>query len=97
MSNYVEGIADMAKGTFSTVGSNGAMVDHQFAMDFIARFFTIADDDNANNGRPYCAVNTPATLTGYMIAEKGLVASSAATRPELDAINTYMEGGFYYE
>lgn len=97
MSNYVEGIADMAKGTFSTVGSNGAMVDHQFAMDFVARFFTIANDDNANNGRPYCAINTPATLTGYMIAEKGLVASSAATRPELDAINTYMEGGFYYE
>lgn len=95
--NYVKGIADIAKGTVSTVGSNGAMVDHQFDMEFIARFFTIADDDNANNGRPYCAVSTPATLTGYMIAEKGLVASSAATRPELDAINNYMEGGFYYE
>ena len=95
--NYVSGIADMAKGSISTVGSFGSMADHQFAIEFIARFFGIADDDNTNNGRPYCAVSTPATLTGYMVAQKGLVASTAATRPELDAVNTYMEEGFYYE
>ena len=95
--NYVSGIADMAKGSMSTVGSFGSMADHQFAMEFIARFFGIADDDNANNGRPYCAVSTPATLTGYMVAQKGLVASTAATRPELDAVNNYMQEGFYYE
>lgn len=95
--NAIAGIADIAKGTVSTVGSAGAMVDHQFDLEFIARFFTIANDDNANNGRPYCAVSTPATLTGYMVAQKGLVVSTAATRPELDAVNTYMEEGFYYE
>jgi hypothetical protein len=93
----IGGIADIAKGTVSTVGSAGAMVDHQYDMDFVARFFTIANDDNTNNGRPYCAVSTPATLTGYMVAQKGLVASTAATRPELNAVNTYMEEGFYYE
>ena len=97
LTNYVAGIADVMRGTVSTVGSPGAMDDHQFAMEFIARFFTIADDDNTNNGRPYCAVSTPATLTGYMVAQKGLVVSTAATRPELDAVNTYMEEGFYYE
>lgn len=95
--NMISGIADIAKGTISSVGASGAMVDHQYDMTFNARFFTIADDDNANNGRPYCAVSTPATLTGYMVAQKGLVASAAATRPELDAVNTYMEEGFYYE
>lgn len=97
LTNYVAGIADVMRGTVSTVGSPGAMDDHQFAMEFIARFFTIADDDNTNNGRPYCAVSTPATLTGYMIAEKGLVTSTAATNPELAMINRYMEEGFYYE
>ena len=95
--HMISGIADIAKGTISSVGASGAMVDHQYDMTFNARFFTIADDDNANNGRPYCAVSTPATLTGYMVAQKGLVASAAATRPELDAVNTYMEEGFYYE
>ena len=95
--NAIAGVADIAKGTVSTVGSAGAMVDHQFDLEFIARFFTIADDDNANNGRPYCAVSTPATLTGYMVAQKGLVTSTAATNPELSMINRYMEEGFYYE
>lgn len=97
LGNYVAGIADVMSGTVSTVGSSGAMDDHQFAIDFIARFFTIADDDNTNNGRPYCAISTPSTLTGYMIAQKGLVSSSAATEAELRTINNYMEAGFYYE
>lgn len=97
LGNTIAGIADIAKGTVSTVGSAGAMVDFQHDMEFNARFFTIADDDNTNNGRPYCAVSTPATLTRYMIAEKGLVTSTAATSPELAMINRYMEEGFYYE
>lgn len=95
--NTISGIADIAKGTVSTVGSAGAMVDHQFDLEFVARFFTIADDDNTNNGRPYCAISTPSTLTGYMTAQKGLVSSSAATETELRTINNYMEAGFYYE
>lgn len=97
LSSSIAGIADIAKGTVSTVGSAGAMVDFQHDMEFNARFFTIADDDNTNNGRPYCAISTPATLTGYMMAQKGLVTSTAATNPELAMINRYMEEGFYYE
>ena len=97
LSNYVSGILEAKAGSYSTIGSTGAMIDYKNDMELIARFFTLANDDNANNGRPYCAISTPATLTGYMIAEKGLVASTAATRPELDAVNTYMEEGFYYE
>ena len=97
ISSSIAGVADVAKGTVSTVGSAGAMVDFQHDMEFNARFFTIADDDNTNNGRPYCAISTPATLTGYMIAQKGLVTNSGATRTELDAINRFMEEGFYYE
>ena len=97
ISNSVAGVADIAKGTVSTVGSAGAMVDFQHDMEFNARFFTIADDDNTNNGRPYCAISTPATLTGYMIAQKGLVTNSNATATEMAAVNRYMEEGFYYE
>ena len=97
LSNYIAGIADLSKGAISSVGSAGAMADHQFGMEFVAKFYTIADDDNTNNGRPYCAVSTPATLTGFMIAQKGLVTSTLAAATELDAINAYMEEGFYYE
>lgn len=93
----VKGIGDMVKGSVSTSGSTGSIIDHQTNKVLYSRFFTVADDDNANTGRPYCAMTTPATLTGYMVAQKGLVQSAQATRPELDAVNAYMEGGFYFE
>ena len=93
----VKGIGDMIKGAVSTSGSTGSIIDHQTDKVLYSRFFTVADDDNANCGRPYCAKTTPATLTGYMKAQKGLVQSAAASRPELDAVNAYMEGGFYFE
>ena len=93
----VGSIMDAASGVVSSTGANGAATDHLMAWTLDAKFYTIADEDNTNNGRPLCAVSTPSTLTGYMVAQKGLVASSAATRDELDAINAYVEGGFYYE
>ena len=93
----VKGIGDMVKGSVSTSGSTGSIIDHQTNKVLYSRFFTVADDDNANAGRPYCKVSTPATLTGFLQAQKGLVQSAQATRPELDAVNAYMEGGFYFE
>ena len=95
--NTVQGVGDMIKGTVSTSGSTGSIIDHQTDIVLYSRFFTVAGDDNANMGRPYCAKTTPATLRGYMIAQKGLVQSEQATRSELDAVNAYMEGGFYFE
>lgn len=93
----VSGIESMNKGVVSSAGSVGALVDHLRIWQLEGRFYSIADDDNANNGRPLCAVRTPSNLTGYIKVQKGLVTSSAATRVELDSINAYMEGGFYYE
>lgn len=95
--NTVKGIGDMVKGAVSTSGSTGSIIDHQTNKVLYSRFFTVAPDDNTNAGRPYCNISTPATLTGYLMAQKGLVQSANATRPELDAVNAYMEGGFYYE
>ena len=95
--NTVKGIGDMVKGSVSTSGSTGSIIDHQTDKVLYSRFFTVAPDDNTNAGRPYCNISTPATLSGYLMAQKGLVQSTAATRPELDAVNAYMEGGFYFE
>lgn len=95
--SMISGLEGMNKGTISSSGSVGALVDHLRTWDLEARFYTIADDNNADNGRPLCKVRTPSTLTGYMKCLKGLVTSSRASRNELDSINAYMEGGFYYE
>lgn len=95
--SMVSGIEGVNKGTISSSGSVGAMVDHLRIWDFEAKFYTIADDNNADNGRPLCKVRTPSNLTGYIKVLKGLVESSSASRTELDSINAFMEGGFYYE
>ena len=93
----VKGVGDMIKGSITSIGSNGAVLDHLMKWYLDATFYTIADADNSNNGRPYCKVNSPSSWTGYMVAQKGLVTSVNATRTELDSINAYMTGGFYYE
>lgn len=97
LSGTVQGIENMLKGSFDTVGSTGAIIDHQTDKVLYARFYTIADDDNANNGRPLCAKYAPSSIPGYIKAQKGIVASKRAVRSELDAVNNYMEVGFYYE
>lgn len=94
----ISGIESKDKGVLSTVGSTGAVIDHLRSWSLEHRFYTIADDDNTNNGRPLCKVSTPSTLGGGFIkAQKGVVTSTAATKAELDAVNAYMEDGFYYE
>lgn len=95
--SYTNGIESMTKGIVSTAGSVGAMVDHLRTWDFDAKFYTIANDNNANFGRPLFRTRTPAALGGFVKAVKGLVQSANASRTELDSINAYMEGGFYYE
>ena len=96
--SLLSGIESMEKGVLSTNGSSGAVIDHLRAWSLEHRFYTIADDDNSANGRPLCTTTTPTTLGGgYIKVQKGLVESTAASRPELAAINAFMEGGFYYE
>lgn len=93
----VKGAASARSGAISSNGSQGGVADHLVAWNLYATFYTLADDNNANNGRPLCKVYTPSTLTGFMIAQKGLVTSSSASKMEIDAINVKMTGGFYYE
>ena len=91
------GVASIAGGSTVTIGSNGALADFVAAWNLDAKFYNPAAEDKTNNGRPYCSTSTPATLTGYMMAQKGLVESTTASKVEIDAVNAYMEGGFYYE
>ena len=93
----VSGVENMTKGSFDTVGNTGSIYDHQMAKILYARFWTVANDDISNNGRPLCQVKTLSTIPGFIQVQKGTFNSSLATRPEQDAVNAYMEGGFYYE
>lgn len=98
LKSAVSGLESRDKGVLSTNGSTGAVIDHLRSWSLEHRFYTIADDDNANNGRPLCTTTTPATLgSGYIKVQKGVVTSTSANKIEIDSVNAYMEDGFYYE
>lgn len=59
--------------------------------------FQIADEDNADNGRPYMRNGTPSVMgEGYYIVENGNVNIVGAYSEEISMIKKYLEGGFYY-
>lgn len=59
-------------------------------------FMLMADEDNANHGRPYCQINKPANLPGYIMAENPHVIT-LGTDTETNMINSMIEAGIYYE
>lgn len=59
-------------------------------------FMLMADEDNANHGRPYCQINKPASLPGYIMAENPHVIT-LGTDTETNMINAMIEAGIYYE
>lgn len=85
-----------AVGNMTTKGAQGTIVAHRDDKYLYARFFDIAARDTANMGMPLCAMRTPSTLTGYMKIANSHVAING-TSEEAGIINSYLEGGFYYE
>lgn len=86
--NAMSGTAGSANVGAATVIGESGWLDTTFNL--------ITDEDNANNGRPYCQVSTPATLGGYMIANNPPL-SISATYNERQEIEQYLTSGFYYE
>ena len=81
----------------SSLGSNGSVVGLSYYPTCLTICYEVVDEDNADNGRPYCKNGTCKALgTGYYIVENGSIIISGATKNELDAIKSYLEGGFYY-
>lgn len=79
-----------------TVGSGGSYAQLRYAWRLDAQFFRPVDEDNAHNGRPLCAMRTPASLGGYMLVRDGDVATGG-TSMEDARVREYLETGFYYE
>lgn len=78
--------------TGSPGGSAGLM--GQPRLDGI--FTLMANDDNAHRGRPLCMTKTISSIPGYIqCADVHL--EIPAFQEELDAIYSFMMGGFYYE
>lgn len=63
----------------------------------VSRFAYLAKTDQTEEGRPLCAIRTPAALGGYMKALHGSIAINGATAQELNALRGFLEDGFFYE
>ena len=81
----------------NTIGSSGNFsVLTAKNPELYFQFFRPVDDDNSQNGRPYCQMATPSSLGGYMLIQEGDV-PIPGTKAEADEIRMLLEGGFYYE
>lgn len=86
----------MSGASYSNETGGGIVNLYQQPIRLDTTIYDAPDEDNARNGRPLCKVTTPATLGGFMIADKGDVVM-AGPLPEHEAVKRYLETGFFYE
>ena len=80
----------------SSVGSRGSLAatHGDCYIEYVWKY--VADEDNADHGRPLCEVRTLSTLAGYqMILEPHV--HTTGTAAEDDQINAFLAGGYFYE
>lgn len=100
-SGILTGIGSAAQAMQPKVSQLGGGGDYlPFCNDppaLLSDFYLIADEYNADLGRPLCKLRTPAALgSGYIQALNGEI-EAPATQRELDEIAGYLTGGFFYE
>ena len=91
----VGNIASAVGGSFSNT-SVGSVAGIGEPGRLITTFYDIPDEDNTRNGRPYCKVAQPSSLSGFMIAQRGDV-DIPGTIGEQQKIKMFLESGFFYE
>lgn len=80
----------------STIGSRGTIAGIHGSAYFEYVWKYVADDDNADHGKPVCAVHQLSTLPGFqMILEPHI--STSGTAAEDDMINNFLASGYFYE
>lgn len=81
---------------FSSGGANGTISSYYFPTQLRGVFVRVADDDNANNGRPLCQVRKISTIPGFIVCRNPDF-DGYATQIEQEKIKSYMRSGFFYE
>lgn len=100
ISSAINGIGDTARAampTLSVGGGSGGPGMLAGRWELLAFFRNIVDRAPAILGRPLCKYATPASLAGYMVVQNGDAVDCQGTREEKEQIQSYLEGGFYYE
>ena len=83
-------------GQLQTSGTNGSLAQYSTLPYFVQKWRIVADDDNAQKGRPLCTVTQMSSIPGYIMVDTPDV-SLACMEPERQTIIDFMSKGFYYE
>lgn len=80
-------------------GSTGSFIPfHAISPKLYTDFYLVADEDPTDLGRPLCELVTPSSLgSGFMVAEESHFENTMALENEVDEINAFLTGGFFYE
>lgn len=91
------GIDASPSNRISSTGSNGSFIAYNSRQPGLyCTFYDIVDEFNNEIGRPLCKVRKPKNIPGYIVVLDGTL-SASGTRDELQQINNYLMGGFFYE
>ena len=100
VSNLLSGAVQSAIATqapqVSTSGSNGSFNTFIDEPALVVEHYRIADEDNADLGRPLMAPRTLSTIPGYIKCAEGHF-DGACFENEREKIDTYLVSGFFYE
>lgn len=92
----IDSAVDAVRGSNRVTGTNGSFLGFYGDAQLFGIFKKIANEDNTHKGRPLCAVRTISSLSGYMLCSDASV-NLAGTQGDKDAVNTFLNSGFYYE
>ena len=79
-----------------TMGAVGSIVAFNHTPEIRVNSYTVADEDNAQLGKPLCKVRTINTLSGFIQCDRADLDMPSAPS-EKDQIISYMNEGFFYE
>lgn len=101
LSDGTSGILSAAQAGLASVrstGSNGGIAAASLGATcvFIAKYYSATEEDNAHWGRPLCANRQISAIPGYVQVANGDI-EVAATQREKEQIQSFLEGGIYYE
>lgn len=97
--NTVSALGDASSnpvGQLQTSGTNGSIAQYTVHPWFVQKWRIVADDDNAQKGRPLCQVKTLNTLSGFIMVDTPDI-SLSCMEPERQQIASFMTGGFFFE
>lgn len=81
----------------SSTGGNGSFLKVKEPTRLMVTHSYLADEDNADKGRPLCSNRTVSALGGFMLCADVHPDFLLATYREKESIKELMESGFFYE